>query len=156
MYVPVTWKAAFNSKYKNENFESFLKDFNYKHGLAYHFENSFQCYSSYLAFISESYDRLELQYVAISYLLPIFHELIISEKCEKDTNSELEDNFSEITTREKEVLQWIMEGKTNWEISIILSISEGTVRYHITKILRKLNATNCSHAIAKVLKYRMI
>ncbi|MCU7934302.1 MAG: LuxR C-terminal-related transcriptional regulator [Candidatus Thiodiazotropha sp. (ex Dulcina madagascariensis)] len=153
--IPITWNTALNSKYRNMEFESFLNDINFKHGLAYSFKSSFQSYASYLAFESKTYDCLDIQCIAISYLLPFFHEIINSEKCEKDTTSKPEKECCEITPREKEVLQWVMEGKTNWEISIILSISEGTVRYHITKILRKLNATNCSHAIAKALKYNI-
>ncbi|HBG47206.1 MAG TPA: hypothetical protein DDW94_09500 [Deltaproteobacteria bacterium] len=54
----------------------------------------------------------------------------------------------DISVREKEVLGWMKEGKTNWEISVILSISERTVKFHVQNIERKLNAVNKAHAIA--------
>ena len=54
----------------------------------------------------------------------------------------------ELSTREREVLGWMKEGKTNWEISVILSISERTVKFHVQNIERKLNAVNKAHAIA--------
>lgn len=53
-----------------------------------------------------------------------------------------------LTNREKDVMQWIMEGKTNWEISMILSIGEETVKDYISNIFKKLNAVNRAHAVA--------
>ncbi|MBI1910755.1 MAG: autoinducer binding domain-containing protein [Deltaproteobacteria bacterium] len=54
----------------------------------------------------------------------------------------------DLSAREMEVLRWMKEGKTNWEISIILNISERTVKFHVQNIERKLNAVNKAHAIA--------
>ncbi|MDO8426944.1 MAG: LuxR C-terminal-related transcriptional regulator, partial [Deltaproteobacteria bacterium] len=53
-----------------------------------------------------------------------------------------------LSRREKEIVQWIKEGKTNWEISIILKISERTVKFHVQNIERKLNAVNKTHVVA--------
>ncbi|MBI5902655.1 MAG: autoinducer binding domain-containing protein [Deltaproteobacteria bacterium] len=53
-----------------------------------------------------------------------------------------------LSKREKEVMNWMKEGKTNWEISVILNISERTVKFHVQNIERKLNAVNKAHAIA--------
>ena len=61
-----------------------------------------------------------------------------------------------LTTREKEVFKWIAEGKTQWEVSRILSVSERTVRFHITSVTRKLNVTNCTHAVAKLISENML
>lgn len=61
-----------------------------------------------------------------------------------------------LTEREREVLKWIGEGKSSWEIGVILSISERTVKYHINNIKSKLNAVNRPHAVAKALRFRII
>ncbi len=53
-----------------------------------------------------------------------------------------------LTPRETEVLKWMKNGKTNWEIAVILGITERTVKFHITNILAKLNASTRSHAVA--------
>ncbi|WP_415238308.1 helix-turn-helix domain-containing protein, partial [Seleniivibrio woodruffii] len=53
-----------------------------------------------------------------------------------------------ISGREMDVLRWLKAGKTSWEISKILDISENTVNFHIKNIKRKLNATNRQHAVA--------
>jgi transcriptional regulator EpsA len=56
-----------------------------------------------------------------------------------------------LTNRELEVLTWVHEGKSNAEIGLILSISRLTVKNHVQKILRKLNAQNRAQAVAKAL-----
>lgn len=54
-----------------------------------------------------------------------------------------------ITPREKEVLRWTAEGKTAYEISRILSISERTVNFHINNVVAKLGTTNKTQATVK-------
>jgi len=61
-----------------------------------------------------------------------------------------------LTEREKEVLRWLAQGKSNWEVSVILKISERTVRFHINNIMKKLDAVNRTHAMALVLLNGML
>lgn len=58
----------------------------------------------------------------------------------------------ELTTREKEILLWIAEGKSNPEIGKILTISPLTVKNHVQKILKKLNVVNRAQAIGLQVK----
>jgi DNA-binding CsgD family transcriptional regulator len=53
-----------------------------------------------------------------------------------------------LSLREKEVLNWMKRGKSSWEMSVILGISERTVNFHVHNIMRKLNATNRPSIIA--------
>lgn len=53
-----------------------------------------------------------------------------------------------LTEREREILRWAREGKSNLEIGAALDISALTVKNHIQKILRKLGASNRAHAVA--------
>lgn len=48
----------------------------------------------------------------------------------------------DITPREKEVLQWVSEGRTDKEIATQLSVSEHTVKNHMKSIRKKLDASN--------------
>ena len=57
-----------------------------------------------------------------------------------------------LTKRECEVLQWVSVGKSDWDISAILNISERTARAHVTNAARKLNAANRPAAIAEALR----
>ncbi len=57
-----------------------------------------------------------------------------------------------LSARELEVLRWCATGKTSWEISMILQISERTVHFHTTQAARKLQVKGrqaaCARAVA--------
>jgi DNA-binding NarL/FixJ family response regulator len=53
-----------------------------------------------------------------------------------------------LTARETEVLTWIAQGKTNYEIGVILSACTGTICKHVEHILCKLNVKNRTAAAA--------
>lgn len=67
-----------------------------------------------------------------------------------NTTSDLSQHKKHIklTQREYEVLEWLCSGKTNWELSKILNISEHTVKFHITNLSQKLGANNRAHIVA--------
>lgn len=56
--------------------------------------------------------------------------------------------FSGLTPQEMHVLQLVVEGKTNKEISELLFLGEGTVRNYVSSILSKLNVVNRTEAAA--------
>lgn len=56
-----------------------------------------------------------------------------------------------LTKREKVVLRCLARGETNAEIARRLVLSEGTVKFHVKNILRKLNAGNRVEAASKYL-----
>lgn len=57
-----------------------------------------------------------------------------------------------LSERECEVLRWSAVGKTSWEISMILRISERTVNFHLQQVSRKLGVKGrraaCARAVA--------
>ena len=57
-----------------------------------------------------------------------------------------------LTKRETEILTHVAEGNTNKEIASILSISEQTIKNHVSAILRKLNANDRAHAVTLALQ----
>jgi DNA-binding CsgD family transcriptional regulator len=54
-----------------------------------------------------------------------------------------------LTDREIEILKWTAEGKSAWAVSQILSISEHAVKYHVKRILVKLEVGSKHQAAAK-------
>jgi DNA-binding CsgD family transcriptional regulator len=54
-----------------------------------------------------------------------------------------------LSKREVECLRWAAIGKTDNDISAILSLSHATVRYHVQRAAEKLNAVNRSQAVFK-------
>jgi DNA-binding CsgD family transcriptional regulator len=61
-----------------------------------------------------------------------------------------------LTSREHECLHWLAEGKTSWEISRILSISERTAVFHINNCMMKLGAKNRVQAIMKAVRANVL
>ena len=61
-----------------------------------------------------------------------------------------------LTPRERDALALVAEGKTDWEVSVILAISEATARFHIDNGRSKLGAVNRAQAVAKLVHQRLI
>lgn len=91
--------------------------------------------------------------VAIFVLFRIFPVLYLPAApaaglSEKERGREIFQRFCagyELSAREREVLQYLLEEKTGAEIADAMSISEGTVKYHIHNLLQK---TGCRNRIA--------
>ena len=61
-----------------------------------------------------------------------------------------------LSTREIEILNWMKEGKSNWDIAEILNLSIKTVEYHVSNVLKKLGAPNRITAVVTALRHGMI
>jgi DNA-binding CsgD family transcriptional regulator len=61
-----------------------------------------------------------------------------------------------LSAREKEILDWLKRGKSSWDISVILGISERTVNYHVYNIMQKLEAVNRPQAVAAAARLGLI
>ncbi|MCD8553240.1 LuxR C-terminal-related transcriptional regulator [Seleniivibrio sp.] len=59
--------------------------------------------------------------------------------------------YRSLTKKESEIAEWLVKGKTNWEIAKIIGISENTVKFHLKNIFVKLNVTNRQQAVNVVL-----
>ena len=56
-----------------------------------------------------------------------------------------------ITSREKEIIEYVCQGYTNKEIATKLILSEHTVKAHLNRIFKKFNATSRSKLITLVM-----
>ena len=70
--------------------------------------------------------------------------------------SELDPSGQILTPREIEVLRMIAEGLGNKEIASKLSISDHTVKFHISSIFAKLGASNRAEAVTLGIRYGLI
>jgi DNA-binding CsgD family transcriptional regulator len=68
------------------------------------------------------------------------------------------DSYRELimSARELDCLRWTAAGKTAWEASRILGISERTVRFHLNTARQKLNCATTTQAVAMAVARRMI
>lgn len=58
----------------------------------------------------------------------------------------------QLTERERQVLLLMSEGKNNQEIAGALKVSEGTIKFHVNGILRKLEVSDRTQAVLVALK----
>jgi two-component system, NarL family, response regulator len=62
----------------------------------------------------------------------------------------------QLTPREMSVLKLLAAGKANREIGEALSISEGTVKIHVTHLFEKLSVTSRTEAIATAMRRGLV
>jgi DNA-binding CsgD family transcriptional regulator len=82
---------------------------------------------------------------------PHMHEALL-----RIISRQIQNTFSELSEREKEILRWIGQGKTSWDIGLILGISVHTVNFHINNIMQKFDVTNRLHAVAIAVQLGLI
>lgn len=79
-----------------------------------------------------------------SLIAAYFHEHMLTMLAPPTIKSILSD-------RERECLLWAAQGKTAWEISMILNIAERTVKKHIGNAMAKLGVATRTQAVAKAI-----
>jgi len=79
-----------------------------------------------------------------AYLSPAVSEVVLS-----DYRRQVRDPLDLLTSREREVLQMLAEGKTNKEIATALQLSVYTVDAHRGRIMEKLNV----HSIGELVRF---
>jgi len=145
---PVTWTEDLFSESKP--FWEDAKSFGLSHGWA----QAVHSHSGITGMLtlSRSADPLEEQEMInktpqLVWLTQLAH-LGLQEKILPKMHPSIE---TKLTPRQVEILRWTADGKTSYEISIILSISERTVNFHINNVLSKLNTNNKTAAVAQAL-----
>jgi DNA-binding CsgD family transcriptional regulator len=61
-----------------------------------------------------------------------------------------------LTPRELEALRWTMDGKTAWEVGVLLGITERTAVLHLNNAMHKLGCVNKHQAVLKALRLGLI
>ena len=61
-----------------------------------------------------------------------------------------------LTRRELEVLQWVMVGKSSWEIARITNCSEATVNFHLANVRQKFDVNTRQQAVVKAIGLGLI
>ncbi|BCA55734.1 Transcriptional regulator [Nitrospira sp. KM1] len=79
----------------------------------------------------------------LEYLIPYLHRIMIA-----NINTPVSNRVKGLSPREMTVLMWMKQGKTNWEISRIIGVSERTVRFHVESIFMKLDVNSRTQAVA--------
>ncbi len=85
----------------------------------------------------------------IDKVAPYFHDALTALQTKSQTPPSL-------TKREKQILQEVMFGRTSWDVSVNLKISESTVKFHLQNVMKKFGVHSRSHAVALAVKHKLI
>jgi len=126
-----------------------------------------QRYASYFGFANIS-EKINAYHIAIiKMLVPYLHiaytripsvkkHLISSFNVSLPASSVSDGNRQLLTPKEYRVLSMLLEGMSNNDIAKALNISKFTVKTHVQRIIKKLNATSRQHAVAIALESKLI
>src|SRR5580658_4377846 len=84
-----------------------------------------------------------------SYFSSAIRDLLKEDYMRRLSEADAEDTYELLTTREREVLQLVAEGKSNKDVANLLNLSLYTVETHRTHILQKLNL----HSVPELILY---
>jgi len=66
------------------------------------------------------------------------------------------DSYPALSERERDAIAFVAEGKSDWEISVILNIAQATAHSHVENAKRKLGAKTRAQAVARAARMGLI
>jgi two-component system, NarL family, response regulator NreC len=84
-----------------------------------------------------------------AFFSPAISKMLVEDYMRQMQDRGVEDSFELLTTREREVLQLLAEGKNNKDVAALLNLSLYTVETHRSNIFQKLNL----HSQAELILY---
>ncbi|HTX39199.1 MAG TPA: response regulator transcription factor [Bryobacteraceae bacterium] len=84
-----------------------------------------------------------------AYFSPAVSRMLVEDYVRQLQDREIEDSYELLTTREREVLQLIAEGRSNKEIANQLNVSLYTIETHRGNLMEKLNL----HTVPELILY---
>lgn len=158
-FKPQIWSKTYQ-KYPDidPKFLSMAQDFGLSEGLTYGVVEPGDSIGSLFSFAGASQKPSRRHIVFLELIVPHLHQALIRILREKKKKEILKEGgiALPLSLREEEILNWLKLGKTSWEISVILNISERTAKFHVHNIMKKLNAVTRGHAVAKAIELEII
>jgi len=84
-----------------------------------------------------------------SFFSPVISKMLLEDYVRQIRDKHVEDSYDLLTSREREILQLLAEGRTNKEVANLLHLSVYTVDAHRGNILQKLNL----HGVPEMILY---
>lgn len=91
-----------------------------------------------------------------SVVSPSITNKLLGEFSRVTSRKKKKEEWETLTRRELEVLQELAKGRSNKEIAEFLTISEKTVKNHITSIFRKLMVDDRTQAVLFAIKHKLV
>jgi DNA-binding CsgD family transcriptional regulator len=140
------WSDSYKKHEGHEEFVSCAEAYGLQTGYSYGLRTESGNSASLFSFGGRSMKRLPRTCDILRRIVPHLHQALVRIVAPKGNRRQVSDPG--LSSREKEVLKWVTAGKTNWEISQILAISERTVKFHVRNILGKVHAATRVQAVA--------
>lgn len=99
-------------------------------------------------------DAIREVYEGGAPMSPSIAKKVIASFYPNNQDSPLQREFSKLTDRETEVLDYMIKGQSYKMIAGQMNVSVGTVHSHIKSIYKKLHVNSMSEAIIKTMSYR--
>ena len=136
------WSDTFRKHGTPKTMESVFYDFGIKEGYAHGVRNNYGNKGSIFCFAGKTLKKEKRTEIILELVVPHLHQALSRFVNQRDLCN------IKMSPRESEILQWIKQGKSTWDISIIMHISERTVKFHVGNIMKKLGASTRTHAVA--------
>lgn len=91
-----------------------------------------------------------------SYFSPAISDMLLDDYMQHLRQRNLTDSYERLTSREREVLQLLAEGKSNKEVATTLDVSLSTVDTHRTNLMAKLNLHNTAELVLYAVRKKII
>ena len=82
-----------------------------------------------------------------AFFSPAISKMLVEDYVRQMRERQVEDSFELLTTREREVLQLLAEGKSNKDAAAILNLSLHTVETHRSRIMDKLGIHSAAELV---------
>ena len=152
--APFQWREAVQSMPADKSSDEVMRDareFNLRDGLAF----PLITLEGQIALVSLGGEAVELSDSEFA-MVSLASTYAIGRAMQLQTTASKIIEHIELTPRERECLQWAAVGKSEWEISQILGISEHTSEKHLLNAKSKLGAANRVQAVAEAIRHGYI
>jgi len=144
------WADTYKRNRPPKEFICAAESFDIKQGYTYGLTDRMRSEASLFSISERSLKPNIRNEMILKYIIPHFHQAL-NRNFKKPNKKDIV-----LSSRQKEVLNWIKEGKSTWDISVILGISERTVKFHADTIMQKLNVVNRAQAVAVAFEQGLI
>lgn len=157
--IPLVWDQDIYAKHGEAQQHDVLRHFGMTSGIiaALHLPHG-----RHFCMGIETREELRKDPSRVRHMLPLFQLLLTHTqhayaRIAEARQAPADPEFGEpLSTRELQALRWTAMGKTAWECSVILGLSESMTTKYLDTAARKLGCVNKTHAVATAIRRRLI
>lgn len=157
--TPFCWEQITTLEKENERIHRFMgeaRDFGLNNGISFPVHSAQGEFAMFSVASDQDPTRAKLKNLEALPFVHLFTAHLHESVRKVFENQVLPLKHVMLTRREKECLLWTAEGKTTWETSHILRVSERTIVFHLQNAAQKLKVVNRQQAVARAVSLGFI